>query len=73
VHEPTEAQARAWSQATASVYDETRSYLGGSWVAEILQFRRDWDAGKNARHEAAYAERFAHIDLPVEAMLRHFR
>jgi tripartite ATP-independent transporter DctP family solute receptor len=73
VHAPTEAELKAWRQATASVYDETRSYLGGSSVAETLQFRRDWDAGKYARQEAAYAERFANIDLPVEAVLRHFR
>lgn len=72
VHEPTEAEKRAWCQATASVYDETRNYLGGSWVAEILQFRRDWDAGKCARQEAAYAERFASLEVPVEAVLRHF-
>ena len=73
VHEPTEAEAKAWSQATASVYDETRSYLGGSWVDEILRFRRDWDAGAYARQEADYAGRFARVEVPVEAVLRHFR
>jgi tripartite ATP-independent transporter DctP family solute receptor len=73
VHAPTQAEAKAWSQATANVYDETRSYLGGSWVAETLQFRRDWDAGRYARQQAAYAERFASIELPVDAVLQHFR
>jgi tripartite ATP-independent transporter DctP family solute receptor len=73
VHAPTEAEMKAWCQATAKVYQETRSYLGGSWVDDALQFRRDWDAGKYARQEAAYAERFAKIEVPVDAVLRHFR
>jgi tripartite ATP-independent transporter DctP family solute receptor len=73
VHEPTEAEARAWAQATASVYDETRNYLGGSRVDEILQFRRDWDAGEYARQAVAYAARFTSIEVPVEAVLQHFR
>ncbi len=73
VHAPTEAEMKAWRQATAKVNEETRSYLGGSWVADALQFRRDWDAGKYARQEAAYAERFANIEVPVDAVLRHFR
>jgi tripartite ATP-independent transporter DctP family solute receptor len=73
VHEPTEAEARAWARATASVYDDTRNYLGRSRVDEILQFRRDWDAGAHAREEEAYAARFARLEVPVEAVLRHFR
>jgi tripartite ATP-independent transporter DctP family solute receptor len=73
VHAPTEAEMKAWYQATAKVYEETRSYLGGSWVADARQFRRDWDAGKYARQEAAYAERFAKVEAPVDAVLRHFR
>ena len=73
VHAPTKTEMEAWHEATAKVYQETRSYLGGSWVADTLAFRRDWDAGKYARQEAAYAERFARIDLPVDAVLRHFR
>jgi tripartite ATP-independent transporter DctP family solute receptor len=73
VHAPTDAEMKAWRQATANVYDETRDYLGGTSVAETLQFRRDWDAGKYAQEEAAYAERFASIELPVEAVLGHFR
>jgi TRAP-type transport system periplasmic protein len=73
VHVPTEAEMKAWRQATAKVNDETRGYLGGSWVADALQFRRDWDAGKYARREAAYAERFAKVEAPVDAVLRYFR
>jgi len=73
VHVPTDAELKGWCQATASVYDETRNYLGGSRVDEILQFRRDWDAGRYARQETAYAERFARVDVPVEAVLRNFR
>jgi tripartite ATP-independent transporter DctP family solute receptor len=73
VHAPTEAEMKAWYQATAKVHEETRSYLGGNWVADTLQFRRDWDAGKYARQEAAYAERFAKIEAPVDAVLRYFR
>jgi tripartite ATP-independent transporter DctP family solute receptor len=73
VHAPTQAEMKAWHQATASVYDDTRSYLGGSWVAETLQFRRDWDRRKYARQEAAYAERLEKVEVPVETVLRHFR
>jgi tripartite ATP-independent transporter DctP family solute receptor len=73
IHAPTEAEAEAWRQATASVYEETRSYLGGAWVGETLQFRRDWDAGRYTREETAYSERFARLEVPVEAVLGHFR
>jgi tripartite ATP-independent transporter DctP family solute receptor len=73
VFAPTEAEMKAWYQVTANVYDETRNYLGGSWVAETVQFRRDWDAGKYAPQEAAYAERFANSEVPVDAVLRNFR
>jgi tripartite ATP-independent transporter DctP family solute receptor len=73
VHAPTAAEMKPWCAATAKVYDETRNYLGGSWVAETLQFRRDWDAGEYASEEAAYAERFAKLDAPVDTVLGHFR
>jgi tripartite ATP-independent transporter DctP family solute receptor len=73
VHAPTDAEMKAWCQATASVYGETRNYLGGSRVDEILRFRREWDAGRYAHQEAAYAERFAKIEVPVEEVIRHFR
>jgi tripartite ATP-independent transporter DctP family solute receptor len=73
VHRPTVAEMNAWRQATAKVNEETRSYLGGSWVTDALQFRRDWDAGEYARQEAAYAERLANLDVPVDAVLRYFR
>ena len=73
VHAPTDAERKAWGQATAKVYDETRIYLGGSWVADALRFRRDWDGGKYAREEAAYVQRLAKLDVPVDAVLRHLR
>ncbi|HVI94805.1 MAG TPA: DctP family TRAP transporter solute-binding subunit [Anaeromyxobacter sp.] len=72
VHVPTQVEMKAWHQATAKVYDETRSFLGGSWVADALQFRRDWDAGRYAGEDASYAARFARIDVPVDAVLRNF-
>jgi tripartite ATP-independent transporter DctP family solute receptor len=73
VHAPTDAEMKAWCQATASVYGETRSYLGGKRVDEILRFRREWDAGRYAQEEAAYAERFAKIEVPVDEVMRHFQ
>jgi tripartite ATP-independent transporter DctP family solute receptor len=73
VHVPTPPEMKAWREATTGVYAETRSYLGGSWVADALQFRRDWDSGRYARQEAAYAARFAKLDVPVDAVLRNFR
>ncbi len=73
VHVPTESEMKAWREATRSVYAETQSYLGGTWVADALQFRRDWDAGRYAPHEASYAERFANVEVPLDAVLRHFR
>jgi tripartite ATP-independent transporter DctP family solute receptor len=73
VHVPTEAELHAWREATASVYDETRRYLGGAWVGDTLQFRREWDAGRFEREEAEYAARFARLELPVDETLRHFR
>lgn len=70
VYVPSAGEMKAWHKATAQVYDETSSYLGGSWVADALQFRRRWDAGDYALEEARYGDRFANVDVPVEAVLR---
>jgi tripartite ATP-independent transporter DctP family solute receptor len=73
VHVPSAVEMKAWHKATAQVYEETRSYLGGSWVGDALEFRRLWVAGDYAAEEARYGERFAKLDVPVEAVLRSFQ
>lgn len=73
VYVPSAVEMKAWHKATAHVYEETRSYLGGSWVSDTLQFRRRWDAGDYVIEEARYAERLAKLDVPVEAVLRNFQ
>jgi hypothetical protein len=73
VYVPSAVEMKAWHKATAQVYEETRSYLGGSWVSDTLQFRRQWDEGEYAIEEARYGERFATLDVPVEAVLRNFQ
>jgi tripartite ATP-independent transporter DctP family solute receptor len=70
VYVPTAVELKAWHKATARVYADTRSYLGGSWVTDALQFRRQWDAGDHALEAERYGERFARLDVPVEAVLR---
>jgi len=47
--------------------------VGGTWVSETLEFRRNWDAGKYRDEERRYIERFAKIDAPVEEVMRRFR
>ncbi|MFL5299250.1 MAG: TRAP transporter substrate-binding protein [Anaeromyxobacteraceae bacterium] len=70
VHVPTPAELRGWQAATAPVYDETRRFLGGTWVADTVQFRKDWDAGRYRAEEQRYVERFARIAVPLEEVLR---
>jgi TRAP-type transport system periplasmic protein len=73
VHVPTPAELKAWQAATAPVYDEARRFLGGTWVADTLQFRRDWDAGKYRAEEQRYLERFRTMAVPVDEVLKKFR
>jgi len=73
VHVPTADELAAWKAATAPVYEETRRFLGGSWVADTLQFRRDWDAGRYRREEAAYVERFRGMTVPLDEVVRRLR
>ncbi len=73
VHVPTAAETEAWHAATSTVYDETRRFLGGTWVADTLQFRRDWDAGKYRDEERRYIERFKTIAVPLDEVMRRFR
>jgi TRAP-type transport system periplasmic protein len=72
VHIPTPSELEAWHTATAPVYDEARRFIGGSWVADTLQFRKDWDAGKYAEEERRYRERFKAISVPLDEVMKKF-
>ncbi len=73
VHLPTASELRAWQAATAPVYEETTRFLGGTWVADTVQFRRDWDAGRYRADEQRYVERFANMAVPLDEVLRTLR
>jgi len=73
VHVPTASELDEWHAATAPVYEEARRFLGGTWVPDTLQFRRDWDAGKYRREERAYLDRFKAISVPLDEVMRRFR
>ena len=73
VHVPTAAEMKAWQAATAPVYEEARRFLGGAWVADTVQFRKDWEAGKYGAEEQRYVERFRSIAVPLDDVMRNFR
>jgi tripartite ATP-independent transporter DctP family solute receptor len=73
VHVPSAAELEAWKAATAPVYDEARRFLGGAWVAEALQFRKDWDAGRYRAEEQRYIAASQEIAVPLDEVMRHFR
>lgn len=73
VHVPTAGEMKAWHAATAPVYDEARRFLGGSWVADTVQFQRDWAAGKYRVEEQRYVDRFRAISVPLDDVMRSFR
>lgn len=73
VHIPTPAELEAWHAATAPVYDEARRFLGGTWVADTLQFQKDWEASKYRAEEREYRDRFQSISVPIDEVMRKFR
>lgn len=73
VHVPSAGEMKAWVSATAPVYEETRRFLGGTWVADTVQFRKEWEAGKYRVEEQRYIERFSAIRVPLDEVMRNFR
>lgn len=73
VHEPTREDIAAWQAATAPLHEEAKKIVGEGWVADTLQFRRDWDAGRYRAEERRYRERYAEIAVPVDEVLGRFR
>lgn len=73
VHVPTAAEMDAWHAATAPVYDDARRFLGGTWVADTVQFQKDWAAGKYRADEQRYVDRFQAIAVPLDEVMRSFR
>ena len=73
VHVPTDREMRAWHAATAPVYEEARRFLGGSWVADTIQFQKDWAPGKYKAEEQRTIESFRAISVPLDDVMRSFR
>lgn len=72
VHVPSQAEMAAWTAATAPVYDEAKRFIGGTWIADTLQFRKDWDAGKYREDETRSLERFRSIEVSIDEVMRRF-
>lgn len=72
IHVPSASESEAWRAATSPVYDEARRFIGGNWVADVLQFRKDWDAGKHREDERHYVARFRAIAVSVDEVMRRF-
>ncbi len=73
VHHPSKEDVGAWQKATAPLYAEADKIVGGSWVAETIAFRKDWDAGRYAAEERRYVESYAKIAVPLDEVMRSFR
>jgi hypothetical protein len=73
VYEPTTADVAAWQAATAPLYDEAKEIVGGTWVADAVAFREDWDAGKFKAEEQRYIAQYAKIAVPVDEVMKNFK
>jgi len=73
VYEPTKADIAAWQAATAPLYEEANKIVGGTWVADTVAFRKDWDAGKFKAEEARYVADYARISVPVDEVMKSFK
>jgi tripartite ATP-independent transporter DctP family solute receptor len=73
VYEPTKDDVAAWQAATAPLYEDAKKIVGEAWVAETVQFRKDWDAGKYKAQEQAYVEGSRKITVPVAEVMASFK
>lgn len=73
VHVPSKEEVKAWQVATAPLYEDAKKIVGPAPVAEAVQFRADWEAGKHKANEQKYVERFKNISVPLDDVMKNFK
>lgn len=73
IHVPSQEEIKAWRHATAPLYEDAKKIVGPAPVAEAVQFRSDWEAGKYQAEERKYVERFRKIAVPLDDVMKNFK
>lgn len=70
---PNKDDVKAWVTATAPLYDESKKIVGPALVADAIQFRTDWQAGKYQANEKSYIDNFKKISVPLDDVMKNFK
>jgi tripartite ATP-independent transporter DctP family solute receptor len=73
VHVPSRDEIRAWQAATAPLYEDAKKIVGPAPVAEAVQFRADWEAGRHKAEEQKYVDSFKQIAVPLDDVMNNFK
>lgn len=73
IHVPNQEEVRAWQRATAPLYEDAKKIVGPGPVADAVQFRADWEAGKYKAEERRYIELYATIPVPLAEVMKNFK
>lgn len=73
VHVPSHDDVKAWQSATAPLYEDAKKIVTPVLVAEAVQFRGDWEAGKYKGEEQKYVDSFKKISVPVDEVMKNFK
>lgn len=73
VYVPSIDELKVWQTATAPLYEDANKIVTPTLVAEALQFRADWEAGKFKNEEQKYIESFKNISVPLDDLMRNFK
>ncbi len=73
VHVPNKEEIKAWQRATAPLYEDAKKIVPPALVAEAVQFRADWEAGKYKADEQKYIESFKKITIPLDEVMKNFK
>lgn len=73
VSELSADERKAFETALQPMYDKAKTIVAGTWVADAIQFRKDWDGGKYKATEEKYRADFRNITVPVKETMANFK
>lgn len=73
IHVPNKEEVKAWQAATAPLYEDAKKIVTPALVAEAVQFRADWEAGRYRADEQKYIESFKTIRVPLDDVMKNFK
>lgn len=73
IHVPSPEEIKDWQHATAPLYEDAKKIVGPGPVADAVQFRADWEAGKYQADEQKYIDSFKKISVPLDDVMKNFK